>query len=166
MIGTLLMMLVVLAALALLAHVRGGSELLGRALSGGWAMLLRYAPLIAISFLAAGFAEVLVPKEWVRDALGRDSGLRGAVLASVAGILTPAGPFVSMPIAVSMLHSGAAVGPVVAYLTAWSLLSLQRLVAWEIPILGWQFAAVRYGASLVLPLLAAWLAGALARSLR
>ena len=69
-----------------------------------------------------------------------------------------------MPIAVVMIRAGAATGPVVAYLTAWSLLSVHRLVAWEIPILGWQFAAIRYGASLLLPLMAGWLAAALMRS--
>jgi uncharacterized membrane protein YraQ (UPF0718 family) len=69
-----------------------------------------------------------------------------------------------MPIALVMIRAGAAVGPVVAFLTGWSLLSLHRLVAWEIPILGWKFAVLRYVASLALPLIAGWLAANLARS--
>jgi uncharacterized membrane protein YraQ (UPF0718 family) len=162
--GTLILMVVLLAILAAIAHARGGSELLGQALKGGGGMLLRYAPVIAISFLAAGFAEVLIPSAWVRDTLGADSGMRGVLIATGAGAITPAGPFVSMPIAVVMLRSGAAAGPVVAYLTAWSVISLHRMVAWEVPILGWQFAALRYLASLLLPLVAGLLAGALARS--
>ena len=128
-------------------------------------MLVRFAPLIALSFLAAGFAQVLVSQEWVRESLGDAAGLRGLALAAGAGALTPAGPFVSLPVAVVMIRSGAAAGPIVAYLAGWALLSLQRLVAWEIPMLGWRLAVLRYVACLVLPLLAGWLAGSLARSL-
>ena len=43
-------------------------------------------------------------------------------------------------------------------LAAWSLLSIHRLVAWEVPILGWRFAALRYGACVVLPVAAGLLA--------
>jgi uncharacterized membrane protein YraQ (UPF0718 family) len=117
-----------------------------------------------VSFLAAGIAQVLIPQEWVREALGEGSGLRGILLGAAAGIITPAGPFVSMPIAVVMLRSGAETGPVVAYLTGWALLALHRLIAWEAPILGWNFALFRWGICLVLPLLAGLLARALSRA--
>jgi uncharacterized membrane protein YraQ (UPF0718 family) len=119
--------------------------------------------MVAVSFLAAGFAEVLVPTEWVRETLGADSGLRGLVIATGAGVITPAGPFVSMPIAAVMVRSGAGAGPVVAFLASWSLLALHRFIAWEVPILGWRMAALRYGACVGLPLLAGLLARLLAR---
>ena len=159
--GQLIFLLCLLAGLGALAWWRGGPELLREGLAGGGGLLLRFAGIIAISFLAAGLAEVLVPHEWVRDSLGRDSGLRGLLIASVAGIVTPAGPFVSMPIAAAMIRSGAAIGPVVAFLTAWSVLALHRTVAWEIPILGVQFALLRWGVSLLLPLAAGALASLL-----
>ena len=162
--GTLLLMLALLAGLALLAHTRGGTELVTRGLGDGGALLLRYAPLIAVSFLAAGFAQVLVPEAWVRDTLGRDSGLSGIAIAAGAGMLTPGGPFVSMPIAAVMVRAGAGTGAVVAFLTAWSLLAVHRFVAWEVPILGWRVAALRYGVCLALPILAGLLARAVTRS--
>ncbi|MBW2393270.1 MAG: hypothetical protein JRG95_03295 [Deltaproteobacteria bacterium] len=52
---------------------------------------------------------------------------------------------------------------VVAFLTAWSLLAVHRLVAWEVPILGARFAIVRYGVSLALPVLAGLITRLLAR---
>lgn len=161
--GTLLVLLALLAGLVFLAWTRGGSELVQQGLSGGGALLASYALIVAVSFLAAGFAEVLVPTEWVRRTLGEDSGLRGLAIASGAGILTPAGPFVSMPIAAAMVRSGAGMGPVVAFLTSWSLLALHRFIAWEVPILGWRLALLRYGVCLVLPLAAGWLARLLSR---
>jgi uncharacterized membrane protein YraQ (UPF0718 family) len=161
--GTLLVLLGLLAGLVLLAWSRGGAALVQQGLSGGGALLASYALIVAVSFLAAGFAEVLVPTEWVRRTLGDDSGLRGLAIASGAGILTPAGPFVSMPIAAVMVRSGAGMGPVVAFLTSWSLLALHRFIAWEVPILGWRLAVLRYGVCLVLPFVAGWLARLLSR---
>lgn len=164
--GTLLAMLAALVALAALAWQRGGSELVAKGMGDGWGMLVRFGPLVVISFLAAGFADALIPAQWVRDTLGESSGLRGIAIAAGAGILTPAGPYTSMPIAAVMLKAGAGVGPVVAFLTGWALLALHRLVAWEIPILGLRLALLRYAISLAAPLLAGLAARALAGALR
>lgn len=162
--GTFIVLVALLGGLALLAQAKGGTALVGDGFRGGLALLLRFAPVIVISFLAAGFAELLIPQEWVRERLDAGSGLVGILLGTGAGVITPAGPFVSMPIAAVMLRSGAGAGPVVAFLAAWSLLSIHRLVAWEVPILGWRFAAVRYGVCVVLPVAAGLLARAASRA--
>ncbi len=162
--GQFFFLVALLVALCALAWWRGGAELLREGITGGGTLFVRFAAIIAVSFLAAGLAEVLVPHAWVRDALGRDSGLRGLLLASAAGIVTPAGPFVSMPIAAAMLRAGAAVGPVVAFLTGWSVLALHRTIAWEVPILGVRFALLRVGVSLLLPVVAGALASLLVSS--
>lgn len=151
---TLLVLLVALVVLLATAWLRGGRELAVQGLSGGGALLGRYALVIAVSFLAAGVAEVLVPREAVRETLGGEAGLRGILLAAGAGIITPAGPFVSMPIAAVLLRSGAAPSSVVAFLTGWSLLALHRFVVWEVPILGLRFALTRYAICLGLPVVA------------
>lgn len=161
--ANLILLLLVLAALAGLAWSRGGAELVGQGFASGASLLLRYALILIVSFLAAGFAEILIPHAWIRDTLGADAGLRGILIASGAGLVTPAGPFISMPIAAVMIRAGAGVGPVVAFLTAWSLLALHRLLAWEVPILGWRLALLRYGVSLVLPVVAGLAARALTR---
>jgi uncharacterized membrane protein YraQ (UPF0718 family) len=163
--GQLVFVLLLLAVLCGVAWWLGGPPLVREGLAGGGSLLLRFSAIIAVSFLAAGLAEVLVPQDWVRGSLGRDSGFRGLLIASAAGILTPAGPFVSMPIAAVMIRAGAAIGPVVAFLTGWSVLALHRTIAWEVPILGIRFALLRWGVSLLLPLLAGALASLLASSL-
>jgi uncharacterized membrane protein YraQ (UPF0718 family) len=161
--ATLLVLLGALAALVAVAWLRGGRELALQGLSGGGALLARYALIIAVSFLAAGVAEALVPRDLVRQTLGGESGLRGILLAAGAGAITPAGPFVSMPIAAVLLRSGAAPSSVVAFLAGWSLLALHRFVAWEVPILGLRFALLRYGICLGLPVLAGLFTRALLR---
>ena len=160
----LLFLVALLGLLLALAWWRGGTELAAAGLVGGGRMLLRFGLLIAVSLVAAGVAEVLVPREWIGDALGAESGLRGILIGTAAGVVTPAGPFVSMPLAAVMLRSGAALGPVVAFVTGWSLLALHRLVAFEAPILGLRFALFRWSLCLVLPVLAGLAARGLSRS--
>jgi hypothetical protein len=63
-----------------------------------------------------------------------------------------------MPLAAVMLRAGASGPVVVAFLTGWALLAVHRLVAWEIPILGFRFALVRWVLCLALPIAAGLLA--------
>lgn len=162
--GTFYTLLAALGALAVFAFARGGPELVGASLLDGSKLLLRYLPILVVSFLAAGFAERLVPYELVREHLGERSGVTGILLAAGAGIITPGGPFVSMPIAAVMLRAGAGPGPMVAFVSAWSLLALHRFVAWEIPMLGLRFALLRYAVCLALPVAAGLIARAIART--
>jgi uncharacterized membrane protein YraQ (UPF0718 family) len=162
--GTLLVFVAITLGLAALAWWRGGTELVREGLAGGGGLLAQSLAILVVSFLAAGLAEVLIPKQWIPTALGVDSGLRGILLAAGAGALTPSGPFVAIPIAAAMERSGAGLAPLVAYVSAWGLIAVHRLVAWEIPILGTQLALVRWSVCLVLPVLAGLLARALVRS--
>jgi uncharacterized membrane protein YraQ (UPF0718 family) len=155
---------IVLGLFGLLSAVawgRGGAPLIEEAWGGGVRLFVRFGLVIFLSFLVAGLVEVLLPREWMSMLLGEEAGWRGLLLASAAGIATPAGPFVSMPVAAAMLRSGAAPAAVVSFLAAWSLLAVHRLFAWEIPILGASFALTRWAFCLVLPLAA----GALTRLL-
>jgi uncharacterized membrane protein YraQ (UPF0718 family) len=95
-----------------------------------------------------------VPHEWVEGALGDEAGIRGLFLATAAGIVTPSGPFLALPVAAALFRSGASMAAVVTFVSSWSLLAVHRLVAWEVPLLGWRFALIRYTVSLVLPLMA------------
>lgn len=152
--GTLLGMVVVLAALVAIAWARGGRELVDEGLGGGAALLARYALLFAVAFLVAGLAEKLVPRAWVSRALGEGSGWRGLLLATSAGILTPSGPFISFPLAKALLGAGASPAAVVTYVAAWMLLAAHRFFIWELPFLGTRMALVRWGVCLALPPLA------------
>jgi uncharacterized membrane protein YraQ (UPF0718 family) len=41
-------------------------------------------------------------------------------------------------------------------MTSWSLFGIQRIIAWEAPLMGWRFVTVRVLASLAFPILAGW----------
>ena len=42
-------------------------------------------------------------------------------------------------------------------MTAWWLFGLQRIIAWEAPLMGWRFVAARVVPSLAFPVIAGWL---------
>jgi hypothetical protein len=88
----------------------------------GLAMLWFVLPRLVPALLLAGMLQVLVPQETVSRYLGREGGFRGILIASAAGVLTPGGPMVTVPFLVALANSGAAVAPLVAYMTSWSLL--------------------------------------------
>ncbi len=150
--GSLIILAALCVVLAAAAVVIGGPAKLGAGVSEAAALLVSVAPQLALGFLLAGLATVLVPSEAVARLVGDESGVRGLLIATGAGALTPGGPFLQFPLVAALLRSGASEGAVAAYLTAWSLLGMQRVLVWELPVLGPTFATVRWTASLLLPL--------------
>ena len=118
-----------------------------------WFILPRLIP----ALILAGMLQVIIPQQTVARYFGRQSGLLAIALASLAGVITPGGPMVSVPLLVVMANSGMALGPLVAYMTSWSLFGIQRIIAWEAPLMGWRFVTVRVVSSLAFPILAGWL---------
>lgn len=123
----------------------------------GLAMLWFILPRLVPALILAGMLQVLIPQETVARYFGQRSGLRAILLATLAGIITPGGPMVSVPLLVVLANSGMALGPLVAYMTSWSLFGMQRIIAWEAPLMGWRFVFVRVVPSLAFPVIAGWL---------
>ena len=123
-----------------------------------WENIALVGPRIAMAIVVAGFFGEILPTELVAAWLGRDSGMTGILIASIAGGLTPGGPMLSFPIVVILLKAGAGIGPLIAYVTAWSVFALHRVFAFEIPMMGARFAVLRLVSSLILPFLAGILA--------
>jgi uncharacterized membrane protein YraQ (UPF0718 family) len=114
-------------------------------------------PLLVFAFIVAGMMQVLLPGEVVSKWIGAESGIRGILLGTVAGGLAPGGPYVSLPIAAGLVHSGASVGTMVAFLTGWSLWAVSRLPM-EVGILGWKLTIVRIASTFFFPPIAGLIA--------
>lgn len=137
-----------------IALVKRGPAGVGAGFAETGSLLWRVLPNLAVGFTLAGFLTLLVPQELIARWLGEGSGVRGVFAGSLAGALTPGGPFTHFPILASLMSKGAAVGPVCAYIAAWALIGVHRIVIWEAPILGWKFVAVRLAACFLFPPLA------------
>ncbi len=143
--------------LAVIAYLKDpGLPMLGA--QTGFKMLWFVLPRLVPALILAGLLQVVIPQEIVARYFGREAGFKGIVIASFAGILTPGGPMVTVPFLVALANSGAALAPLVAYMTSWSLFGMQRIIAWEAPLMGWHFVGVRVVSSLAFPFLAGWIA--------
>lgn len=129
----------------------------GRGLMSGLALFIEIIPRMVAAFVIAGLIQAVIPREVIAHWMGAGSGLRGILIAMGLGTLTPGGPMMQFPIIASLYASGVAVGPLVAYLSAWALLGFQRVIMWEIPFLGPKVVFVRLIVSLAFPVLAGWL---------
>jgi uncharacterized membrane protein YraQ (UPF0718 family) len=123
--------------------LRGGEAFMRAVVMAG-TILAEVTPQIVGGVLIAGFVQVLIPKEAISRWLGAESGMRGLLVAEVAGALTPGGPFGSFALVYALGKVGADIGVLICYLTSWTTLSVLRLLIWEIPFLGLEFSLVRF----------------------
>ena len=173
-------MLSLAGALVILAAVKGGPALVQEGLRASGRGALQLVPLLAVVLLLAGFVEVLLPRATVAAWLSDAAGVRGLLIAWIAGALTPGGGPVGLPLAAALQRSGAGAGVLVrllqfrtlrgfrtsreglgqaslplahAYVTSMSLLSFVR-VPLEIGIYGARLTGLRVLSNLLLPLVA------------
>ena len=120
-------------------------------------MTAEILPLLVCAFIVAGMVQVLLPRELIAKWVGVESGMRGIFIGTVAGALSPGGPYLSLPIVAGLLRAGAGVGTMVAFLTGWSLWAVSRLPM-EVGILGWKFTLIRIASTFFFPPIAGLIA--------
>lgn len=143
-------LLVVAAVLLALVAYRRDPRLVTVGLKDGGRLLLKQAPVLIIAFILAGYLEVLLPPELVRNWLGSEAGFKGVMIGSLVGGLIPSGPYVAYPIIVSMYKAGASLATVISFVTGWMLWSTSRL-PFELALFGPRFSALRMALYLVFP---------------
>jgi len=145
--------------LLVIAFEKGqGQHLIGLKAAGK--MTVEILPLLIFAFIVAGMIQVLLPQELLSKWVGAESGWRGLLIGTVAGGLSPGGPYVSLPIVAGLLKAGAGVGTMVAFLTGWSLWAVARLPM-EVGILGWEFTLIRLASTFIFPPIAGLIAQAI-----
>jgi len=149
--------LLTLTAIALVAALIRDPELVlrgfrstGRLLGGVWIEL-------ALGFVLAGLLDVLIPAPMVSRWLGGDRLGQGIAVGWAAGLLMPGGPYLVFPIVANLFRSGAAPGPLIALLTAKTLVSPIRMLTYEAPLLGWPLTLARLIPGVLLPPVLGWL---------
>lgn len=140
----------VAVVLAGAAYRQGGPEMALAGLMRGARTFVGVVPLLVAAFLVAGLIQALVTDELVTRWLGAGAGWRGIALACIGGALIPGGPYVYYPIAAALLHAGAGLGVLVAFITAKNLWSVTRLPL-EFALLGPQLTLVRFAVTLIVP---------------
>ena len=112
-----------------------------------------FLPVLIIAILLAGFTEVLLPQGFVEKWLSDSAGWRGIVIAWIAGIITPGGSIVGLPIIAGLYKTGVGIAVLMTYATSLATLSLIRIPI-EVSFYGWHLTLIRIGVSITLPLIA------------
>jgi uncharacterized membrane protein YraQ (UPF0718 family) len=148
----------VMAALAVLSGIAcyavRGSEAFFASFKTDLELVALIVPRLGAALVIAAAIQVLLPREKVARWLGDQAGLKGILLASGAGMVTPGGPMTSFPVVSALHEAGTGRRALVAYLTSWSTQGFQRILMWEVPLMGLEFAAFRFLVSLPLPIVA------------
>lgn len=113
--------------------------------------------LLLAGFLLAGLVQVLVPQALIIQWLGNEAGFKSVLIGCVAGGLMPGSPYAVLPVVGGLYKSGASLGAVVGFITAWSLWSVSRLPV-EFALVDPKVSMVRYGITFLFPPLAGWVA--------
>jgi uncharacterized protein len=153
--STIVMM--VAAVIALMVVYLKSPEAANKGLSATGSLMLEITPRMIAAFTLAGLFQAIVPEEVIVRWMGHGSGFRGILIGMSLGGITPGGPMTHFPVIASLFKMGVGIGPLVAYLSAWSLFGLQRVIMWEIPFLGAKVVAIRIAVSFLFPLVAGWL---------
>lgn len=117
----------------------------------GWNMAVVNVPRVILALLTAGFLSHLLPHDVIAEWVGHDAGLKGIAVATVLGTIMPGGPLIAFPIVVLLIKAGAGMPALVTFLTAWSVLGIQRIIGFELPMMGSKFVINRVAIGVFLP---------------
>lgn len=117
-------------------------------------LLRTVARMLVLGMVLAAMTGVILPEDLVTRWMGEESGFTGILVGTALGALVPGGPYVVIPLAGSIFLTGAGVGAVAAFLTAWNTIPLTRTVMWELPFLGGAFTGSRMIVNLPFPVIA------------
>lgn len=151
--------------MAVICYTVLGPDTFNSAVSGDLELLGDTLPRVAAAQIVAGFVWILLPRDRLAGLVGTDSGLRGLILATAAGIATPGGPASAFALLAIVAGAHADRGILVTYITSWALLAVQRIIVWDLPFMGAEFSATRFLVCLPLPILAGMIARRLPLSL-
>jgi uncharacterized membrane protein YraQ (UPF0718 family) len=149
------------ATLALTAAVRS-KTLCREGLWEGAHDFVVLIPRVLIGVVGSGYIAAVMPQDLITHWIGPNSGLVGITIATLVGAATPGGAVVGFSIGAAALKGGAGAPQVIAYTTAWSLYTIQRLINWEIHMMAPRVVWLRAAVSFPLPFIAgiiAWLIG-------
>jgi uncharacterized membrane protein YraQ (UPF0718 family) len=125
-------LLYLVAAIMIVMAARRDRALVGEGFAEAKDQFLGILPALTVGILGAGFVAALMPPELAETYLGEGAGVSGYAIAYVLGVLTPGGVVVGFALAAAAIKAGASVPIVVVYVTAWALMSLNRLLIWEL----------------------------------
>lgn len=155
-----------LTLLVIVAHLHRSGPGHGEVLRHGGKQLIPMLLRIPPALLAGSFLATLIPEQLVHSVLGDNAGVGGILAATAVGAIMPGGPMITFPLALGLIKAGVGMPQMVTLITAWSVLAFHRVLAFELPALGWKLTGIRLLASILLAPLAGGMTMALLAVIR
>lgn len=152
--STIVLVCIMIAAGTAVFFVKG-SEVFWKSVRADTWLLVTFTPKMFLAFIVAALVTALVSRQVIARWLGDKAGVKGVALATGIGAVTPGGPMISFPLVTALSKAGSSRASMIAYITSWEVLGFQRIMIWELPLLGIEYAGLRIIASLPLPFVAA-----------
>lgn len=137
-----------LAAIGLLAAAATDGERAVRSVRRGLFAFVRILPIVLVIVVIIGLFLGFVPPETIQRVVGGQTGRLGILLTAVIGSVLHIPSIVAFPLAASFLELGASITITAVFITTLTVIGVVTLPL-EIRVLGWRFALLRNGASLV-----------------
>jgi uncharacterized membrane protein YraQ (UPF0718 family) len=148
-----LLLWLLVGTLALTAAIRSKALFREGAYEGGRDFVV-LIPRVLIGVIGSGYIAAVMPQDLITTWIGPGSGVLGIIIAAIFGAATPGGAVVGFAVGAAALKGGAGAPQVIAYTTAWSLYTIQRLFNWEIHMMAPRVVWLRAAVSVPLPILA------------
>ncbi len=146
------------ALLALLISFLKSREKTLQALKKAWKALENILPQLLAILLIIGVMLALLTPEQISALIGAESGLWGVLLAAFVGAITLIPGFAAFPLAAALLHSGAGITQIAAFVSTLMMVGIVTLPV-EIRYFGRKAAFFRNGAAFLFSLLVAGVMG-------
>lgn len=152
MLFTTIVMLILAVIFGILAFLKD-KVIFSNGVNSGAKLFLQTLPMLFFALILAGLLQALIPKEAISRWVGKESGLKGILIGCLAGSMVPGGPYTSFPIVAGLVKTGASIGTIVSFTTAWSLWAFTRLPI-EIRVVGIKLTLIRLASTCIFPPLA------------
>jgi len=150
---SLLFLVALLFIMGFIAGRRGDGSI-ERAWARFKKQVAEFLPRMVLVIIGTGFLLQIIPSELISENLGRDAGLKPIFIGGLAGMLVPAGPAVAFTTAATLAGAGASQGALVAFITAWCIFAIHRILIYETSLAGPKFLLIRCTVALPIPFIA------------
>lgn len=116
--------------------------------------IAQFLPRMILVVIGTGFLLQIIPSEMISTHLGKDAGWTPIFYGGFAGMLVPAGPAVAFTTAATLAGSGAAPAALVAFITAWCIFAIHRILIYETHLAGPRFLMIRCIVAAPIPFIA------------
>ncbi len=149
----------ILASAALISSLAADRTKTRKALQMAWKSFVNIAPSFVGVILLVGIMLAFLSPEFISRIIGEESGAAGVLLASVVGAVTLIPGFIAFPTASLLLHSGAGLTPIAAFISSLMMVGVMTLPV-EIEYFGTRVSISRNTAAYLFSLAAAFIIGA------